>query len=91
METSQTEFYALLISIVRALVDRPNEVRVIASGTDGSCYQIQVDQLDLGKIIGKQGRTARAIRLLAIAHGQKINRRISIEIAQGTELYSDRP
>ena len=69
--------------IVRALVDNPDAVdirEVDRSGT--TLIEVRVTQEDVGKIIGKQGRTIRALRSLARVVGSKHNRRYSLEIVE---------
>ncbi|HLA10247.1 MAG TPA: KH domain-containing protein [Pyrinomonadaceae bacterium] len=69
--------------IVRALVDDPDGVdlrEVERNGT--SIIEIRVAQSDMGKIIGRQGRTIRALRTLANAAGIKQKRRFILEIVE---------
>ena len=71
----------LLELLVRSLVDRPEAVNVTESeGLDGMTYEIRVAQEDLGKVIGKQGRIANAIRTVAKAASMKAKRRVYVEI-----------
>jgi uncharacterized protein len=73
----------LVEDIARALVDVPAEV--VVNEVDGeqiTVFELRVAQGDLGKIIGKQGRTARSIRTLLGAVGMKLNRRFSLEILE---------
>lgn len=65
----------------KALVDNPEAVRVSASEEDGSVLiELRVASEDMGKVIGKQGKIARAIRTLAKAQGAKTGKRVSVEI-----------
>ncbi len=74
---------ALLEDIAKALVDVPNEVVVNeVSGEQATVFELRVASSDLGKVIGKQGRTARSIRTLLGAVGTKLNRRFSLEILE---------
>ena len=67
--------------LVKSLVDHPDEVRVRAhEGHQQTTFELTVDPTDLGKVIGRQGRTARALRTVLNAAGQKTNRRYSLEI-----------
>ena len=69
--------------LARGLVDRPEEVKVDeVSEPDALVFELQVAEEDLGKVIGKQGRTARSIRTLLGAVGTKLNRRFSLEILE---------
>ena len=74
---------ALVEDIARALVDAPNGVVVNEiSGEHATVFELRVADGDLGKVIGKQGRTARSIRTLLGAVGTKLNRRFSLEILE---------
>lgn len=74
---------ALVEDIAKALVDVPNEVVVNeVDGEQTTVFELRVAQGDLGKVIGKQGRTARCIRTLLGAVGTKLNRRFSLEILE---------
>ena len=67
--------------IARSLVDKPDEVQVYSSERDqATVLELEVAEDDLGKIIGRQGRTARAIRTLLSAAGQKQRRRFILDI-----------
>jgi predicted RNA-binding protein YlqC (UPF0109 family) len=74
---------ALLEEIAKALVDVPAEVVVNeVAGEQATVFELRVADSDLGKVIGKQGRTARSIRTLLGAVGSKLNRRFSLEILE---------
>ena len=71
----------LIESIARALVDNPEEVRVNAvEGEETTILELRVAQPDIGKVIGKQGRTAQAIRSILGAAGMKCRKRFVLEI-----------
>jgi hypothetical protein len=73
----------LIEEIARSLVDQPEEVEVReVSGEQATVLELRVAPNDLGKVIGKQGRTARAIRTLLGASGMKLNRRFTLEILE---------
>lgn len=73
----------LVEEIARALVDTPGEVVVNeVAGEHATVFELRVAGGDLGKVIGKQGRTARSIRTLLGAVGTKLNRRFSLEILE---------
>lgn len=73
----------LVETVCRALVDNPEEVRVTQiDGEQTTILELRVDQSDLGKVIGKQGRTARAIRTILAAAGMKQKRRFNLEIIE---------
>ena len=73
----------LVEEIAKALVDIPEEVSVReVAGEQATLLEIKVAPSDLGKIIGKQGRTARSIRTLLGAASMKLNRRFTLEILE---------
>ena len=73
----------LIKFIAEALVDKPNQVEVNeVEGERTSVLELKVAKEDLGKIIGKQGRTARAIRTILAAASAKINKRVVLEIVE---------
>jgi predicted RNA-binding protein YlqC (UPF0109 family) len=74
---------ALVEDIAKALVDIPEEVSVREiEGEQVTVLELRVAPSDLGKVIGKQGRTARSIRTLLGAAGMKLNRRFTLEILE---------
>ncbi|HEX2833746.1 MAG TPA: KH domain-containing protein [Thermoanaerobaculia bacterium] len=68
--------------LAKSLVDNPDEVSVRSyeRGDQGTVLELEVAPADLGKVIGRQGRTARAIRTVIAAAGQKSRRRYSLDI-----------
>jgi predicted RNA-binding protein YlqC (UPF0109 family) len=73
----------LLELVARALVDHPDEVIVTeVEGEQSTVYELRVAHGDLGKVIGKQGRTARAIRTIVASAGMKLRKRIVFEIIE---------
>lgn len=71
----------LIEFVAKSLVDHPDEVRTRTYERDqGTVIELEVAPADLGKVIGRQGRTARAIRTLLSAAGQKSRRRYSLDI-----------
>jgi uncharacterized protein len=67
--------------VAKSLVDQPDEVRLRTYERDQqTVIELEVAQEDLGKVIGRQGRTARAIRTLLGAAGQKSRRRYTLDI-----------
>ena len=74
---------ALLQEIAKALVDTPDSVAVNeVAGEHATLFELRVAESDLGKVIGKQGRTARSLRTLLTAVGTKMNRRFTLEILE---------
>ncbi len=73
----------LLIRIAQALVDDPEQVRVTEiEATQTSVLELRVAKSDMGKIIGKHGRTANAIRVVLMAASGKSRRRYVLEIVE---------
>ena len=73
----------LIEFIAKSLVDRPENV--VVKDTEGektTIIELRVSQEDLGKVIGKQGRTARAMRTILNAAGTKIGKRCVLEILE---------
>lgn len=74
---------SLLEEIAKALVDHPDDVQVTeVEGEQTTVLELRVRTEDLGKVIGRQGRTARAIRTLLAASGMKIHKRFVLEILE---------
>lgn len=73
----------LLVHIARALVDEPDQVTVrLVEGERSLVLELRVAPSDMGKVIGRQGRIAKAIRTLVSAAALKDNRRVMVEIIQ---------
>ena len=73
----------LIKYIAQALVDAPEEVSVSeVEGNQTSVLELKVAKEDLGKVIGKQGRTARAMRTILSAASAKIKKRTVLEIIE---------
>jgi uncharacterized protein len=73
----------LVETIARALVDHPDDVKVKSGeGAQVTVLELQVHPQDLGKVIGRQGRTAKAIRTLLGAAGLKQRKRYTLEILE---------
>jgi uncharacterized protein len=73
----------LIEFMARALVDNPDQVNVCEiEGEQTSVLELRVAKEDLGKVIGKQGRTARAMRLILSAASTKIRKRSVLEIIE---------
>lgn len=73
----------LLEEIAKALVDNPEDVHVTeVEGEQTTVLELRVRNDDLGKVIGRQGRTARAMRTLLSAAGMKVHKRFVLEILE---------
>ncbi len=79
-----TEAVVELVEIIaKALVDKPDDVVVEAfEGRHSRVVELSVDPSDLGKVIGKKGRTAKSIRTLLGAVSMKLDRRYTLEILE---------
>ncbi len=79
----------LILEIAKALVDSPNDVAVEAISDGGATtLRLRVDQTDIGKIIGKQGRTARSLRTILGAASMKAHHRYSLDIIDNSRIAS---
>jgi uncharacterized protein len=83
LELMEAEMKELIEDIAKALVDKPEEVAVHAiEGEQTTVLELRVAPTDLGKVIGKQGRTARSIRTILGAAGMKMKKRFTLEILE---------
>ncbi len=73
----------LVEQIAKALVDQPDKVQVReVVGEQTTVRELRVATEDLGKVIGKEGKTARAVRTLLAAAGMKVRKRFVLEILE---------
>jgi uncharacterized protein len=73
----------LVEAIARALVDHPEQVQVKSvDGEQVTVLELRVHPEDLGKVIGRQGRTAKSIRTILGAAGMKLKKRLTLEILE---------
>jgi uncharacterized protein len=73
----------LIEAIAKALVDNPDQVQVrTVDEGQVTVLELRVHPADLGKVIGKQGRTARSMRMILGAAGMKLRRRFTLEIVE---------
>jgi len=73
----------LVEQIAKALVDSPDKVKVSQlDGEQSSIIELSVAPEDIGKVIGKQGRNAQAIRIILGAAGMKLKKRVNLEILE---------
>jgi predicted RNA-binding protein YlqC (UPF0109 family) len=69
--------------VAKSLVDNPNGVNVVEiEGEKTVVIELRVDKADVGKVIGKQGRIARALRTILSAMGRKTGKRVVLEILE---------
>jgi predicted RNA-binding protein YlqC (UPF0109 family) len=73
----------LIEAIAKSLVDNPEQVSVKAvEGEQVTILELRVHPSDFGKVIGKQGRTARSVRTILNAAGMKLKKRFTLEIIE---------
>jgi predicted RNA-binding protein YlqC (UPF0109 family) len=73
----------MLLAVMHSLVDQEDRLQMLhVAGGDGAAFQVRASSSDVGKLIGKSGRTARAIRTILSASAAKNGRRYSLDIAQ---------
>ncbi|MBM7692295.1 putative RNA-binding protein YlqC (UPF0109 family) [Peribacillus deserti] len=73
----------LIQTIVKPLVDHPDDVQVTVHEADEkTIYSLSVNKSDMGKVIGKQGRVAKAIRTVVYAAGSSQHKKIYLEISE---------
>ncbi len=73
----------LITTIAKSLVDFPDQVKISeVVGEQTAVFELHVAHEDLGKIIGKQGKTARAIRTILSASAAKLKKRVVLEIIE---------
>ncbi len=82
MSALASSAHRLVEILARALTDRPDEVRVSASQQRGTTLELHVGAGELGRVIGKQGRTAAALRTLASIAAEKDGTTVTLEIRE---------
>jgi predicted RNA-binding protein YlqC (UPF0109 family) len=81
---------ALIWQMVCSIVDTPSAVAVEAMSENGrTCYRVRVEDKEVGQVIGKQGRTARAIRTILAAIAMKEKRRMELDVITSSEFLSE--
>lgn len=71
----------LLITIAQALVDHPEDVNVTVVENDGDIkLELRVHESDVGKVIGKQGRIAKAMRAVMKSAGNRVHQKVTVDI-----------
>jgi predicted RNA-binding protein YlqC (UPF0109 family) len=85
-----SEMQTLMTEITRALVDDADSVKVeILTDQDTTVLRLHVAPGDIGKVIGKQGRTARSLRTILGAASMKLHRRFSLDIVEAGRSHSE--
>jgi predicted RNA-binding protein YlqC (UPF0109 family) len=78
-----SEMQTLMTEITRALVDDTSAVKIeVITDQDATVLRLHVAPGDIGKVIGKQGRTARSLRTILGAASMKLQRRFSLDIVE---------
>jgi predicted RNA-binding protein YlqC (UPF0109 family) len=73
----------MLLAVMRSLVDAEDKLEIACvAAAEGAAFQVRCASLDVGKLIGKSGRTARAIRTILSASAAKNGRRYTLDITQ---------
>jgi predicted RNA-binding protein YlqC (UPF0109 family) len=76
----------LVLEIVQALVDQPEQVSIeLLEDRDATVIRLRVAHQDIGKVIGKQGRTARSLRTILGAASMKLHHRFALDIMEDDE------
>jgi len=79
----EKEVLALFNLIIKSLCDRPDDASVhTISTTTNTAFMVRCHATDLGKVIGKQGRTARSLRVILDANGMRLKRKFSLDIQE---------
>lgn len=89
---SDAAVYEVLLTLVRSLVDEPEQVAIVSTPVEGGAsFKVTVAPSDVGKVIGMSGRTARAIRTIISANAAKLRRTYSLDISGKPEPPGTRP
>jgi hypothetical protein len=76
----------LMLEIVQALVDQPEDVVIeTIDDSESTVIRLRVAHQDIGKVIGKQGRTARSLRTILGAASMKLHHRFALDIVEDNE------
>jgi hypothetical protein len=82
--TGPNRIKAVVEVLAKALADRPEEVQVVETAQkDTTLVEVYVAPVDLGKLIGKQGRMVTALRTLASSAGERDGKQVTLEIREG--------
>lgn len=78
------EVQDMLQTVIRSLVDRPDDVTIVpVPGETSTTFRVLAHPADMGKLIGVNGRTARALRIILGANAARLKRNLSLDIVQG--------
>jgi predicted RNA-binding protein YlqC (UPF0109 family) len=85
-----SEMQTLMLEIGKALVDETSSVKVeVLTEADSTVLRLYVSPNDIGKVIGKQGRTARSLRTILSAASMKLHHRFSLDIVETTKIATN--
>jgi predicted RNA-binding protein YlqC (UPF0109 family) len=82
-DSKTAEVLEMLLSVVRSLVDHPEEIKIdLITEETGTLFQIRSCARDVGKLIGSNGRTAKALRTILAANAKRLKRNFQLDIDQ---------
>jgi uncharacterized protein len=85
-DDKQDDVHQMLLTVIRSLVDRPEDVVVTPHpGETSLTFRVQAHPSDMGKLIGVNGRTARALRIILGANAARLKRNLSLDILQADQ------
>jgi hypothetical protein len=85
VDQENAEVREMFLSVVRSLVDRPEDVEILpVLNQAGVTFRVQAHAADLGKLIGADGRTARALRTIMHANASRRGRSFSLDIGDAS-------
>ena len=77
------DFQNVLVALIRSLVDRPGDVEILpVVSEERITFSVRTHAADLGKLVGNQGRTARALRVIVRANAAKLGRKIDLDLGR---------
>ena len=82
-DEKEDEVHQMLNIVIRSLVDRPDDVEITPhAGELSLTFRVQAHPADMGKLIGVNGRTARALRIILGANAARLKRNLTLDIVQ---------
>jgi len=83
-DSKTAQVYEMLLSVVRSLVDHPEEIKVsVITEETSTLFQVRSCSRDIGKLIGSKGRTAKALRIILAANAMKLNPGLKVQLNAG--------
>ena len=87
-QRNEGAIHEMLLPVVRLLADAPDEVQVERiSGEGGTFFRVEANSSDVGRLIGRNGQTVRALEAIANADPERTGRRIRLEIEGSAGTY----